>query len=179
MAVSQVLAIVMALACVSEAIVSIPVHRHRVSRRIARDEVTMLSGSSYTAPIPPDSYMIYVSIGTPPQQLKLLVDTGSSNLAVSISAQAGGPPPYFQAASSSTYQLVAANALDMEYVVGDWRGDIVQDIVTVENAPNISVASIISPLLFPLSSDSLCSQCLTIFPVTLESLFHRAPLRGA
>eukprot|EP00047_Mylnosiga_fluctuans_P001128 m.214015 g.214015 ORF g.214015 m.214015 type:complete len:534 (-) comp10143_c3_seq1:213-1814(-) len=139
MAVSQVLAIVMALACVSEAIVSIPVHRHRVSRRIARDEVTMLSGSSYTAPIPPDSYMIYVSIGTPPQQLKLLVDTGSSNLAVSISAQAGGPPPYFQAASSSTYQLVAANALDMEYVVGDWRGDIVQDIVTVENAPNISL----------------------------------------
>ncbi|KAM5281349.1 beta-secretase 2 isoform 2-T2 [Ctenodactylus gundi] len=81
-------------------------------------------------------YYLDVLIGTPPQKLQILVDTGSSNFAV-----AGGPheyiDSYFDSERSSTYRPKGFD-VTVKYTQGSWTGSVGQDVVTIPKAFNTS-----------------------------------------
>lgn len=76
---------------------------------------------------PGDGYYTEVEIGTPPQKFSLLVDTGSSNLAI-----AGAPheelDTYFATNNSSTYVDLGKD-VKVEYTQGSWSGHLGRDRV--------------------------------------------------
>ncbi|KAK7073140.1 Beta-site APP-cleaving enzyme, partial [Halocaridina rubra] len=76
---------------------------------------------------PGDGYYILAEIGTPPQKFSLLVDTGSSNLAI-----AGMPhdelDTYFDTRNSSTYKDLGTDVKAV-YTQGSWSGHLGRDRV--------------------------------------------------
>ncbi|XP_029434201.1 beta-secretase 2 isoform X2 [Rhinatrema bivittatum] len=74
-------------------------------------------------------YYLEMLIGTPPQKLNILVDTGSSNFAV-----AGTPDPdvtsYFDTEKSSTYHSLGID-VSVRYSQGNWEGVLGTDVITV------------------------------------------------
>nr|QCX35690.1 BACE 1 [Penaeus vannamei] len=76
---------------------------------------------------PGDGYYTEVQIGTPPQKFNLLVDTGSSNLAI-----AGAPheelESFYVHQSSSSYVDLGKD-VEMVYTQGSWRGHLGRDLV--------------------------------------------------
>ncbi|XP_056416884.1 beta-secretase 2 [Hyla sarda] len=90
-------------------------------------------------------YYLEMMIGTPPQTLNILVDTGSSNFAV-----AGTPNPYidkyFNSDGSSTYQTLGLD-VSVRYTQGSWSGVLGKDVITVPKGINdsfvVNIASII------------------------------------
>ncbi|CAM9632759.1 unnamed protein product [Bubo scandiacus] len=74
-------------------------------------------------------YYLEMLIGTPPQALNILVDTGSSNFAV-----AGVPDPdvtsYFNTALSSTYKSQGID-VTVKYSQGSWTGVLGTDVITI------------------------------------------------
>ncbi|XP_053561888.1 beta-secretase 2 [Bombina bombina] len=88
-------------------------------------------------------YYLELAIGTPPQKLNILVDTGSSNFAV-----AGTPNPYvtayFNSDLSSTYTNENTE-VTVRYTQGSWTGTLGRDVVTVPKGLNSSfVVNIVS-----------------------------------
>ncbi|XP_029027125.1 beta-secretase 2 [Betta splendens] len=91
-------------------------------------------------------YYIEMSIGSPGQQLNILVDTGSSNFAV-----AAAPHPfithYFNTALSSTYSS-SSRTVAVKYTQGNWEGELGEDRVSIPQGPNgtiiINIAAILS-----------------------------------
>ncbi|XP_059542480.1 beta-secretase 2 isoform X2 [Myotis daubentonii] len=81
-------------------------------------------------------YYLEVLIGTPPQKLQILVDTGSSNFAV-----AGAPHPYidsyFDTQRSSTYRPKGFD-VTVKYTQGSWTGSVGEDVVTITKGFNTS-----------------------------------------
>ncbi|XP_069331041.1 beta-secretase 2 isoform X2 [Eulemur rufifrons] len=79
-------------------------------------------------------YYLEMLIGTPPQKLQILVDTGSSNFAV-----AGAPHSYidgyFDTARSSTYRPKGFD-VTVKYTQGSWTGSVGEDIVTIPKGFN-------------------------------------------
>ncbi|KAM6293824.1 beta-secretase 2 isoform 3-T3 [Porphyrio hochstetteri] len=74
-------------------------------------------------------YYLEMLIGTPPQTLNILVDTGSSNFAV-----AGVPDPdvtsYFNTELSSTYKSQGID-VTVKYSQGSWTGVLGTDVITI------------------------------------------------
>ncbi|NXF24755.1 BACE2 secretase, partial [Rhodinocichla rosea] len=74
-------------------------------------------------------YYLEMLIGTPPQALNILVDTGSSNFAV-----AGVPDPdvtsYFNPELSSTYRSQGVE-VTVKYSQGSWTGVLGTDVITM------------------------------------------------
>uniref|UniRef100_A0A8B9FTS6 Beta-secretase 2 n=1 Tax=Amazona collaria TaxID=241587 RepID=A0A8B9FTS6_9PSIT len=74
-------------------------------------------------------YYLEMLIGTPPQALNILVDTGSSNFAV-----AGVPDPdvtsYFNTELSSTYKSQGID-VTVKYSQGSWTGVLGTDVITI------------------------------------------------
>ncbi|KAI1241470.1 hypothetical protein IHE44_0004943 [Lamprotornis superbus] len=74
-------------------------------------------------------YYLEMLIGTPPQALNILVDTGSSNFAV-----AGVPDPdvtsYFNPELSSTYSSQGIE-VTVKYSQGSWTGVLGTDVITM------------------------------------------------
>ncbi|NXO42156.1 BACE2 secretase, partial [Locustella ochotensis] len=74
-------------------------------------------------------YYLEMLIGTPPQALNILVDTGSSNFAV-----AGVPDPdvtsYFNPELSSTYRSQGIE-VTVKYSQGSWTGVLGTDVITM------------------------------------------------
>ncbi|KAJ7411307.1 Beta-secretase 2 [Willisornis vidua] len=74
-------------------------------------------------------YYLEMLIGTPPQALNILVDTGSSNFAV-----AGVPDPdvtsYFNPELSSTYRSQGID-VTVKYSQGSWTGVLGTDVITM------------------------------------------------
>ncbi|XP_023571689.1 beta-secretase 2 isoform X3 [Octodon degus] len=81
-------------------------------------------------------YYLEMLIGTPPQKLQILVDTGSSNFAV-----AGAPhsyvDSYFDSERSSTYRSKGVD-VTVKYTQGSWTGFVGEDVVTIPKAFNSS-----------------------------------------
>ncbi|XP_072470882.1 beta-secretase 2 [Notamacropus eugenii] len=79
-------------------------------------------------------YYLEMLIGTPPQKLQILVDTGSSNFAV-----AGVPhshtTSYFDIEKSSTYHSKNMY-VSVKYTQGSWTGAVGEDVVTIPKAFN-------------------------------------------
>ncbi|TFK00961.1 Beta-secretase 2 [Platysternon megacephalum] len=90
-------------------------------------------------------YYLEMLIGTPPQKLNILVDTGSSNFAV-----AGAPNPdvtsYFNTEESSTYKSQGTD-VTVRYTQGSWTGVLGTDVITIPKGINgtytINIATIL------------------------------------
>ncbi|XP_076438522.1 beta-secretase 1-like [Babylonia areolata] len=85
-----------------------------------------------------EGYFVNVSVGTPPQQMQVLVDTGSSNFAM-----AAGPDPYithfFNTSLSSTYSEVDGVIIKVPYTQGEWEGKLATDVVTLTSLPQVEL----------------------------------------
>ncbi|XP_046383443.1 beta-secretase 1-like [Ischnura elegans] len=82
-----------------------------------------------------EGYYVEAEVGTPPQKLNILVDTGSSNLAV-----AGTEHPlvdaYFRSDSSETYVSKKEN-VGVPYTQGCWDGKMGSDMVYIPSLINL------------------------------------------
>lgn len=86
---------------------------------------------------PGQGYYIKVELGSPPQTLNVLVDTGSSNFAV---AAASDPfiHRYFHTNESHTFRSLGINVF-VPYTQGNWEGPLGNDKVTLPSARDITV----------------------------------------
>ncbi|KAG1871567.1 aspartic peptidase domain-containing protein, partial [Suillus subluteus] len=77
------------------------------------------------------SYSGVVSIGTPPQNFNLVLDTGSSDLWVATTSctSCGSDIPEFNPSKSSTYKATSSQ-LEINYGSGSAQGIVAQDSVT-------------------------------------------------
>ena len=95
---------------------------------------------------PGQGYYIAIEIGTPPQRMNILVDTGSSNFAVATKRH---PylPVYFHPKKSSTFTDLKL-PVEVPYTQGNWRGVLGSDLIRFINAPNgtvrVNIATIVS-----------------------------------
>ncbi|XP_033758974.1 beta-secretase 1-like [Pecten maximus] len=114
-------------------------HHQRSRRSVPYHEKGNLGGK------PGQGYYVEVLIGSPPQKLNVLIDTGSSNFAV-----AAGPNPditsWFHRNESSTYQDVGTEVY-VPYTQGNWRGILATEHVALSSMPNSSVRAHIAFIL--------------------------------
>ncbi|KAL3885749.1 hypothetical protein ACJMK2_025791 [Sinanodonta woodiana] len=85
---------------------------------------------------PGQGYYIEVTIGTPPQKLNVLVDTGSSNFAVAARSYPE-ITTFFHSERSTSYKEIGMSVF-VPYTQGKWEGTLGSDIITVSSLPNIS-----------------------------------------
>ncbi|XP_063439902.1 beta-secretase 1-like [Mytilus trossulus] len=76
---------------------------------------------------PGQGYYIEVDIGTPPQKINVLIDTGSSNFAVAASPNKD-LDYYFMRNGSSSYKEVGTQ-IYVPYTQGNWKGVLATDLV--------------------------------------------------
>ncbi|BFZ00285.1 hypothetical protein BsWGS_03323 [Bradybaena similaris] len=83
-----------------------------------------------------NGYYIDVDIGTPPQKMQVLIDTGSANFAVATE-----PDPnlshYFHQQNSSSFSSSGVE-IYVPYTEGEWRGVLGTDIISLPSALNLS-----------------------------------------
>ncbi|KAK6172548.1 hypothetical protein SNE40_016180 [Patella caerulea] len=83
-----------------------------------------------------EGYYLEMLVGSPPQKINVLVDTGSSNLAIAAS-----PSPeittYFHRDQSSTY-VKDGREVHVPYTQGEWSGELGQDDTTLIFLPNVT-----------------------------------------
>uniref|UniRef100_H2YF12 Peptidase A1 domain-containing protein n=1 Tax=Ciona savignyi TaxID=51511 RepID=H2YF12_CIOSA len=95
--------------------------------RLKRAATDNLHGTTITG------YYVTVKLGNPPQELNVIVDTGSSNFAV-----AGGPNPvisnFYNKSSSNTSVDTGVRSVKVDYTEGWWMGDVVSDVLSVPSA---------------------------------------------
>eukprot|EP00048_Salpingoeca_helianthica_P005919 m.93332 g.93332 ORF g.93332 m.93332 type:complete len:544 (+) comp13805_c0_seq3:192-1823(+) len=113
---------------------TLPLHTgERVMQRRRSAEQISLNNSQTAGE--PSAYLVAVNVGTPPQEMFLLVDTGSSNIA--LSALVGHPPIYN--VSKSTTARVTGGTVGVTYVESSWSGPRIADYVQIVEAPDTRV----------------------------------------
>nr|XP_058926770.1 beta-secretase 1 isoform X1 [Kogia breviceps] len=89
-------------------------------------------------------YYVEMTVGSPPQTLNILVDTGSSNFAVGAA-----PHPflhrYYQRQLSSTYRDLRKGVY-VPYTQGKWEGELGTDLVSIPHGPNVTVRANIAAI---------------------------------
>lgn len=86
-----------------------------------RSQVYQLEGE------PETGYSLSVRLGTPPQQFRVLVDSGSSNFAVAGSHFSSIQKyPYFNTSLSQSFRDIDTN-VGVRYVDGEWSGRVGRD----------------------------------------------------
>ncbi|KAL4218310.1 Beta-site APP-cleaving enzyme [Mactra antiquata] len=88
---------------------------------------------------PGEGFSLEVEIGTPPQKLKVLIDTGSSNLAVAC-APNDDISSYFHKDRSTTFHDLGRN-VDVPYTQGSWSGILGTDKLTLSSFPGSTVTA--------------------------------------
>ncbi|XP_054712995.1 beta-secretase-like [Uloborus diversus] len=86
-----------------------------------------------------NGYYLTVHLGTPPQKMNLLLDTGSSNIAVTISPTASHAN-YFKFLESSTWRPSKIKIF-LRYVEGSWSGYLATDVLNLCMPSNCSIVT--------------------------------------
>uniref|UniRef100_A0A8C8G3C3 Beta-secretase 1 n=1 Tax=Oncorhynchus tshawytscha TaxID=74940 RepID=A0A8C8G3C3_ONCTS len=122
--------------------------RHRSSRAARRrrgvgginfvDMIDNLRGKSG------QGYYVEMAVGSPPQKLNILVDTGSSNFAVGAAAHPFLCRYYHRSLSKSYRDL--GRSVYVPYTQGRWEGELGTDLVSVPHGPNASLRANIAAI---------------------------------
>uniref|UniRef100_A0A3B4BPE8 Beta-secretase 1 n=1 Tax=Pygocentrus nattereri TaxID=42514 RepID=A0A3B4BPE8_PYGNA len=89
-------------------------------------------------------YYVEMAVGTPPQKLNILVDTGSSNFAVGAAAHPFLRRYYHRSLSTSYRDL--GRSVYVPYTQGRWEGELGTDLVSVPHGPNVSLRANIAAI---------------------------------
>uniref|UniRef100_A0A8B9J9C6 Beta-secretase 1 n=1 Tax=Astyanax mexicanus TaxID=7994 RepID=A0A8B9J9C6_ASTMX len=89
-------------------------------------------------------YYVEMAVGTPPQKLNILVDTGSSNFAVGAAAHPFLRRYYHRSLSTSYKDL--GRSVYVPYTQGRWEGELGTDLVSVPHGPNMSLRANIAAI---------------------------------
>ncbi|KAG7479558.1 beta-secretase 1 [Solea senegalensis] len=89
-------------------------------------------------------YYVEMSVGSPPQRLNILVDTGSSNFAVGAAAHPFLRRYYHRSLSSSYRDL--GRSVYVPYTQGRWEGELGTDLVSVPHGPNATLRANIAAI---------------------------------
>lgn len=111
-------------------------HREGVVRRRRRGTVRDVSFRNMIDNLRGKSgqgYYVEMAVGTPPQKLNILVDTGSSNFAVGAAAHPFLKRYYHRSLSSSYQDL--GRSVYVPYTQGRWEGELGTDLVSVPHGP--------------------------------------------
>ncbi|XP_039185744.1 beta-secretase 1 isoform X1 [Crotalus tigris] len=120
-------------------------------REQPRSRAAAISSSSFVAMVDNlrgksgQGYYVEMTVGSPPQKLNILVDTGSSNFAV------GAAPHqflqrYYQCQLSSTYRDLRKGVY-VPYTQGKWEGELGTDLVAIPHGPNVTVRANIAAII--------------------------------
>uniref|UniRef100_W5MGP0 Beta-secretase 1 n=1 Tax=Lepisosteus oculatus TaxID=7918 RepID=W5MGP0_LEPOC len=89
-------------------------------------------------------YYVEMTVGTPPQKLNILVDTGSSNFAVGAASH-----PclrrYYHRSLSSSYRALGRGVY-VPYTQGRWEGELGTDLVSIPHGPNVTLRANIAAI---------------------------------
>uniref|UniRef100_A0A671QLB8 Beta-secretase 1 n=1 Tax=Sinocyclocheilus anshuiensis TaxID=1608454 RepID=A0A671QLB8_9TELE len=89
-------------------------------------------------------YYIEMAVGTPPQKLNILVDTGSSNFAVSAASHPFLHRYYHRSLSSSYRDL--GRSVYVPYTQGRWEGELGTDLLSIPHGLNVSLRANIAAI---------------------------------
>lgn len=89
-------------------------------------------------------YYVEMAVGTPPQKLNILVDTGSSNFAVGAASHPFLRRYYHRSLSSSYRDL--DRSVYVPYTQGRWEGELGTDLVSVPHGPNATLRANIASI---------------------------------
>ncbi|XP_072166292.1 beta-secretase-like [Diadema setosum] len=89
-------------------------------------------------------YYVEVGVGTPPQTLNVLIDTGSSNFAVAA-APHEAITTFFQREDSSSYEDQHTE-VKVPYTQGEWSGDLGRDVVQIPSVNETLVTANIAAI---------------------------------
>ncbi|TRY59450.1 hypothetical protein DNTS_002175 [Danionella cerebrum] len=89
-------------------------------------------------------YYIEMALGSPPQKLNILVDTGSSNFAVGAAAHPFLHRYYHRSLSSSYRDL--GRSVYVPYTQGRWEGELGTDLVSIPQGPSGSLRANIAAI---------------------------------
>ncbi|XP_046891723.1 beta-secretase 1 [Hypomesus transpacificus] len=122
-----------------------PQHPPKVARRRRRalginfvDMIDNLRGKSG------QGYYVEMAVGTPPQKLNILVDTGSSNFAVGAASHPFLRRYYHRSLSTSNHDL--GRSVYVPYTQGRWEGELGTDLVSVPHGPNATMRANIAAI---------------------------------
>lgn len=90
-------------------------------------------------------YYVEMAVGTPPQKLNILVDTGSSNFAVGAAAHPFLKRYYHRSLSTSYRDL--GRSVYVPYTQGRWEGELGTDLVSVPHGPNATLKANIAAII--------------------------------
>eukprot|EP00053_Salpingoeca_punica_P009591 m.86214 g.86214 ORF g.86214 m.86214 type:complete len:556 (+) comp15074_c0_seq1:347-2014(+) len=133
--------------------VAYPLHKipHTLERR-----ARAVTYSNTLIGYPSVVYSLNMLFGTPQQALRIIVDTGSANLAVATTSSAGTLNGDHFITSSSTTFVNTGGAVSTNYVLGSWSGSLFTDVVGFSSGPRITteMAGITSSSGFFITSSS-------------------------
>ncbi|KAK5868469.1 hypothetical protein PBY51_009481 [Eleginops maclovinus] len=89
-------------------------------------------------------YYVEMAVGSPPQKLNILVDTGSSNFAVGAAAHPFLRRYYHRSLSGSYRDQ--GRSVYVPYTQGRWEGELGTDLVSVPHGPNTTLRANIAAI---------------------------------
>ncbi|XP_033970465.1 beta-secretase 1 isoform X2 [Trematomus bernacchii] len=89
-------------------------------------------------------YYVEMAVGSPPQKLNILVDTGSSNFAVGAAAHPFLRRYYHRSLSGSYRDQ--GRSVYVPYTQGRWEGELGTDLVSVPHGPNATLRANIAAI---------------------------------
>uniref|UniRef100_A0A8D3CWU2 Beta-secretase 1 n=1 Tax=Scophthalmus maximus TaxID=52904 RepID=A0A8D3CWU2_SCOMX len=115
-----------------------------LTRRAAAGGVTFVDMVDNLRGKSGQGYYVEMAVGSPPQKLNILVDTGSSNFAVGAAAHPFLRRYYHRSLSGSYRDL--GRSVYVPYTQGRWEGELGTDLVSVPHGPNATLRANIAAI---------------------------------